>query len=263
MKIEIRREIRDAKQAMFFCSFGKDSSALLHALWPYLDKIVTVFIDCGDLYPDIIRWARTVGKRIPNFLYFQSPGDYWEEVRQKGFATDIGLPELGPLGEALAYEPVARKHKIRPWIEYVYERYWVHMMGLIKAYGADVVITGERRLDRPAAVDWTDEKGGVTVVRPLLDWTDEDVWGYIDEHKIPLAPTFRGRQPDRRDCYACMGSHDFTPGRIKELKEKWPELYHKVFVTEGFGEVLPVMVRLVRKKLENHEAILRIVEGRD
>lgn len=53
--------IEEAERPIFYCSFGKDSSVVLDALKPWLDKTLVVFIDCGGMFPDIVEWADREG----------------------------------------------------------------------------------------------------------------------------------------------------------------------------------------------------------
>ena len=245
--------IEDAHKPIFFCSFGKDSSSILHALKPYLHKTLVAFIDCGATYPDVTEFARGKGKSLPLFLYHQTPGDFWTDVREKGFPVGVDIPEIsGFAGETLGFDPFVYKHKIRPWTHCIYERVWLQVNKIVEDYKPDLFISGERSIDRPFA-KWQDKTGGETAVktlRPIFDWSDEDVWEYVEANKIELPLTFQGKQKDRRDCWACLGGHDFTPGRIKELKEDWPDLYHKLFIEEGFSEVLPQIEKHLKAQMK-------------
>lgn len=55
--------------------------------------------------------------------------------------------------------------------------------------GLDVWICGLRKGQSPTRKDMTtiewDEKNGLIKVNPLIDWTEQQVWEYIHEHKIP------------------------------------------------------------------------------
>jgi len=127
-------------------------------------------------------------------------------------------------------------------------------------YKPDLYISGEKRLDRPFANDWETRTHGVAkALRPVFDWSDSEVWEYIDANGIELAPTFRDRQADRRDCYLCFG-HGLTINRVQYLKDKYPDLYKKVFFEEGLSELVPIMVDQLRKTLGTWEQIQGLLE---
>ena len=235
--------IEEAQRPIFYCSFGKDSSAVLHALAPWLNKTMVVFVDCGGLYPDIVDWAENAGKHLPNFFYLNAPGSIWDDIKQKGWPTDIETEDLGELSDLMARDPLVKTSRVRLWTKCTYDRFWVPAYAFAQMYKPDLYISGEKRLDRPWATDWDQrDMGAGKSLRPLLDWSDEDVWAYLDKHGIPLTKTFQGRQVDRRDCYVCFG-HCVTAGRIDYLRQEYPDLYRKLFDEMGFRGVVSSMVK--------------------
>ncbi len=249
----------EAKRPIFFCSFGKDSSTVLHGLKPWLDKTMVVFVDCGGTFPDIVEWAKTEGAKLPKFFIVNAPGDIWNEIHTKGWSVDFELADLGRYAGLMMREPVAAHHKVRPWTECTYERFWLPSYIYSQMYQPDVFISGEKKLDRPYAQDWEARNhGAARAIRPLFDWSDQEVWEYIDANGIQLAKTFQGRQEDRRDCYLCFG-HSLTVGRIKYLKEEYPELFNKVFNEHGFRDVVPVMVKQLAEAKQAWEEIEKLL----
>jgi 3'-phosphoadenosine 5'-phosphosulfate sulfotransferase (PAPS reductase)/FAD synthetase len=239
--------IEEAQRPIFYCSFGKDSSAVLHAISPWLHKTMVVFVDCGGLYPDIVNWAHFAGEQLPKFFYLRAPGDIFEDILKKGWPTDIETEDLGELSDLMARDPLVKHSKVRLWTKCTYDRFWLPAYAFAQMYQPDLYISGEKRLDRPYATDWDQRHMGAgKSLRPLLDWSDEDVWAYIDKNDIPLAKTFVGRQADRRDCYVCFG-HCISAGRIDYLRQEYPDLYSKLFEEMGFKHVVAAMVGHLRK----------------
>lgn len=247
MKELILDGIEQAQRPIFYCSFGKDSSAVLHALAPWLHKTMVVFVDCGGLYPDIVEWAQFAGEKLPKFMYLNAPGNIWKDIQEKGWPTDIETEDLGELSDLMARDPLAKNTRVRLWTKCTYDRFWIPAYAFAQMYQPDLYISGEKRLDRPYATDWeTRNMGAQKALRPLLEWSDEDVWAYIDKHGIPLAKTFQGRQADRRDCYVCFG-HCVSAGRVDYLRTEYPELYQKLFHEMGFKDVVSAMVKHLNK----------------
>jgi 3'-phosphoadenosine 5'-phosphosulfate sulfotransferase (PAPS reductase)/FAD synthetase len=239
--------IEDAQRPIFYCSFGKDSSAVLHAIAPWLHKTMVVFVDCGGLYPDISEWAKNAGLHLPHFFYLNAPGSIWEDIRLKGWPSDIETEDLGELSDLMQRDDRVKHGRVRLWTKCTYDRFWIPAYAFAQMYQPDLYISGEKLLDRPFATDWEQrDMGAGKTLRPLLNWSDEDVWGYIDEHRIPLAKTFQGRQADRRDCYVCFG-HCISAGRVDYLRTEYPELYNKLFNEMGFKEVVGAMVEHLNK----------------
>jgi phosphoadenosine phosphosulfate reductase len=58
--------------------------------------------------------------------------------------------------------------------------------------GTEAWITGIRREQSPTradaeAIEW-DAPRGVWKFNPLAEWTDQDVWSYVNEHDLPYHP---------------------------------------------------------------------------
>jgi phosphoadenosine phosphosulfate reductase len=166
-----------------------------------IDKEATVFtLDTGRLFPetyDLIHRTNTkYGIKIK--VYFPEAARVEEMVGEKGIN--------------LFYESIENRklcchiRKIEP---------------LKRAFkGLDVWICGLRR-DQSVTrhdmklVEW-DEANGLIKLNPLIEWTEKDVWDYINENKIPYNPLHDkgypsiGCQPCTR---AIMEGEDVRAGR--------------------------------------------------
>ncbi|GET22966.1 phosphoadenylyl-sulfate reductase [Prolixibacter denitrificans] len=166
-----------------------------------IDKEATVFtLDTGRLFPetyDLIHRTNTkYGIKIK--VYFPEAARVEEMVGEKGIN--------------LFYESIENRklcchiRKIEP---------------LKRAFkGLDVWICGLRR-DQSVTrhdmklVEW-DEANGLIKLNPLIDWTEQDVWDYINENKVPYNPLHDkgypsiGCQPCTR---AIMEGEDVRAGR--------------------------------------------------
>jgi len=254
--------IEKAERPIFYCSFGKDSSAVLHGLRPWLDKTMVVFLDCGGMYPDIVAWADEYGKLLPKYIHVNAEGTIWNAVRERGWPVDVSVANIGKLGPNVMLEEVASRHKVREYTECINERIWAPAYIFAQMYQPDLFISGERQGDRPFAskADWTARTSGVrNSIRPIFDWTDDEIWEYIDANNIPLPQTYQGRQPDRRDCFTCFG-HNLTTGRVQYLKEAYPDLFNKIFKEEGLAEIVPVMIRNLKQATKTWEGIAELLE---
>ena len=166
-----------------------------------IDKEATVFtLDTGRLFPEtydlIHRTNSKYGIKIK--VYFPEASRVEEMVGEKGIN--------------LFYESIENRklcchiRKIEP---------------LKRAFkGLDVWICGLRReqsvtRQNMQLVEW-DEANGLIKLNPLIDWTEKDVWDYINENKIPYNPLHDkgypsiGCQPCTR---AIMEGEDVRAGR--------------------------------------------------
>jgi len=240
-------KIEKAQRPIFYCSFGKDSSVVLDMIKPWLDKTMVVFVNCGGVYPDVVEWADTKGAGLQHFMHIHAAGNIWDYIKKNGWSVDIEPEDLGELSEALMQDPLVYTSKVQLWSKCTRDRFWIPGYAFAEMYRPDLYISGERREDRPFADDWEIRTNAAPeAFRPILEWTDEQVWNYIDEHGIELPPSFRSRQSDRRDCFVCFG-HRLSPDRVDYLREAYPELYDKIFNELGFKEVVRAMVRHLSK----------------
>jgi len=250
----------EAEKPIFFCSFGKDSSVVLDGIRPWLQKTMVVFVDCGGTFPDIVEWAKQTGSKLPHFMIINAAGNIWDDIAAKGWATDVEIADLGRHSHLMMREEVARRHKVRPWTECTMERFWIPAYAFSSMYQPDLFISGEKVIDRPYATDWNERTHGASkAIRPIFDWTDEEVWEYIDAHNIQLPKTYQGRQEDRPDCYLCFG-HGLTVGRVRYLRDNFPGLFSKIFHEKRFAEVVPVMVRHLTEVRDTWAGVQKILE---
>jgi 3'-phosphoadenosine 5'-phosphosulfate sulfotransferase (PAPS reductase)/FAD synthetase len=252
--------INGAKRPVFFCSFGKDSSVVLHMLKDYLDSVQVVFVDCGGIYPDVVEWADRIGSSLPHYTHIHALGDIWQEIKDKGWPVDIELDEIGELSNVISYSPLAKTNRVRLWTKCVKDRIWTPAVLFNQLYRSDLYISGEKLSDRPYATDWDQRHMGAgKAFRPIANWTDQNVWDYIDAHDIKLPKSFTGRQADRRDCYVCFGNH-LTTSRVEYLRSEYPDLYNKIFNELGFKDIVSSMVKHLAKSHETWTAIEKLIQ---
>lgn len=149
---------RFGSRAALACSFQKEESVLLDMLMR-LDPSARVFtIDTGVLFPETYAT--------------------WREFEQRfGVKVEV-FDALDPAGEPWTADRCCGERKVA---------------ALDRALeGLDAWITGMRREQAPTRTDVTklgfDEGRGVWKANPLADWTERDVWRYINEHDVPYNP---------------------------------------------------------------------------
>jgi len=168
---EFQWNLDGAQKPLLFCSFGKDSSCILHLLkseQEWIDKTLVVFMDCGACYPDVLDFVHEQSKGLHYFFHFKHQTSYWDEVKEKGFPVDVDIPALSSFsGRQLGWNETVKSVTIRPWSHCLYERINVPMDRVVKHFKPDLVLTGERKKDRPFAI-WENKFNGVQGYRPFL-----------------------------------------------------------------------------------------------
>ena len=153
----------------FSNSMGAEDQVIMDMICK-IDKSATIFtLDTGRTFPETFDLIDRSNKRynINIKVYFPEASRVEEMVNKKGVN--------------LFYESIENRkecchiRKIEP---------------LTRAFsGLDAWICGLRREQSVtrkdvSAVEW-DENNNLLKINPLIDWSEEDVWDYIKEYKVP------------------------------------------------------------------------------
>jgi len=151
-------------------SFGAQAAVSLHLvtrLWP---EIPVVLIDTGYLFPETYRFADELAGRLKLNLkvYRAAESPAWQEARY-GREWEQGVEGL---------ERYNRRNKVEP------------MQRALRELGARAWITGLRRQQAKtrANLGVLGVQNDVVKVQPIIDWTDRDVFQYLQKHDLPYHP---------------------------------------------------------------------------
>jgi phosphoadenosine phosphosulfate reductase len=138
-----------------------------------IDRSTRIFtLDTGRLFPEAYDLMDRTSKKykINMEVFFPNAHEIEEMVAQKGINLFYDSIENRKL--------CCRLRKLVP---------------LARAMqGLDVWITGLRReqsvtREDMQVVEW-DENNNMLKINPLIDWTEQQAWDYVSEHKIPVNP---------------------------------------------------------------------------
>jgi phosphoadenosine phosphosulfate reductase len=139
------------------CSFQKEESVLVHMLSEIVDAPRVFTIDTGVLFPETLEtWKRFEDRfgLAVEVIDARSPDEPWTAQRCCGQA------KVDALEHALS--------------------------------GVDAWITGIRREQATTRAGSgkleRDERRGIWKFNPLTDWTEKDIWRYINKHDLPYHP---------------------------------------------------------------------------
>jgi phosphoadenosine phosphosulfate reductase len=139
------------------CSFQKEESVLVHMLLEVEPAARVFTIDTGALFPETLSTWRAFEERFGlniEVLDARSEEEPWTAARCCGQAKVDAL-ERGLEG-------------VEAWITGIR---WEQASSR----------EGARKIER-------DERRGIWKVNPLVDWTEKDLWRYINEHDLPYHP---------------------------------------------------------------------------
>jgi phosphoadenosine phosphosulfate reductase len=159
---------RFAGRIVLTCSWQMQSSVLVDMIDRIGAEVRIVELDTGLLFPEtyetrdrlIERYGLEVERIDPDQTVAEQERSEGPELWRRDPDRCCGLRKVAPLRRALE--------------------------------GMDAWITGIRRVQSPsrltARVVDLDESRGVVKIQPLVDWSDEDVMGYLLAHDVPYNP---------------------------------------------------------------------------
>jgi len=151
-------------------SFGAQSAAILHLVTKQRGDIPVILVDTGYLFPETYRFADELTARLGLNLKVYRPaiGIAWMEARL-GKLWEKGRDGLEQYNRLRKVEPMRRaltELDARTWIA-----------GLRRSQ------TAERR-----AIDFLELRDGRWKFHPVADWSDRNVWTYLQENNLPYHP---------------------------------------------------------------------------
>ena len=151
-------------------SFGAQSAVSLHMVTRQRPDIPVILVDTGYLFPETYRFIDRLSDQLALNLKVYRPqiGVAWMEAR------------LGRLGEegTDGLKQYNRLRKVEP------------MQRALDELGVRTWIAGLRRSQSRsrAGIDFIELRDGRWKLHPLADWSDRDVWNYLQQHDLPYHP---------------------------------------------------------------------------
>ncbi|MDP0499986.1 MAG: phosphoadenylyl-sulfate reductase [Verrucomicrobiota bacterium JB022] len=151
-------------------SFGIQSAVMLHLVSQNAPQLPVVFIDTGYLFPETYQYAEQLREILDLNLKVYQPvmtparqealfGKRWEQGKE-------GLQEYGLMNKV---EPMNRA---------------------LRELGATAWLSGLRRVQAETRENlaYIERQKRTTKLYPILDWTERDVYYYMQQHKLPQHP---------------------------------------------------------------------------
>jgi len=151
-------------------SFGAQSAVMLHLVTQQKADIPVVLIDTGYLFPETYQFVDELTAKLDLNLQVYRPGisGAWQEARH-GKRWQDGLAGL---------ESYSQDNKVEP------------MQRAIEELGVGTWFSGVRRnqsIER-ANTPFVENSGDRFKVYPIADWTNKDVYDYLQKHDLPYHP---------------------------------------------------------------------------
>lgn len=157
-------------QPVLTSSFGAQSAVSLHMISNEIPGIPVVLIDTGYLFTETYRFIDELVERLGLNLqvYRSTLSPAWQEAR-------YGRRWLEGVDGLDAYH---RDTKIEP------------MQRALNELAAGKWFAGLRRDQAQSRQDlhFVQRHGGIWKIHPIADWTDRDIYGYLQDHGLPYHP---------------------------------------------------------------------------
>lgn len=151
-------------------SFGAQAAVSLHMVTRQAPKIPVILVDTGYLFPETYRFVDEMSARLDLNLKVYRPqiGVAWMEARM-GRIWEQGVDGI---------ERYNRLRKVEP------------MQRALNELGVRTWIAGLRRSQSSSRsnLDIVSLRDGRWKLHPLADWSDRDVWHYLQTHDLPYHP---------------------------------------------------------------------------
>ncbi len=151
-------------------SFGAQAAVALHMTVQAKPDIPVILIDTGYLFPETYRFVDELTERLSLNLKVYRPqvGIAWMEARH-GKLWENGLEGIQRYNLLRKVEPMQRA---------------------LRELGVRTWIAGLRRTqsNSRAEIDILELRDGRWKLHPIADWTDRDVWQYLQQHDLPYHP---------------------------------------------------------------------------
>jgi len=218
----VTEELERYKRPIIACSWGKASIVMVHLVRKFCKDIGIVFANTGVEYRQTYAYRDKMLKEwnIKNYHELKPIKNFWQCIKEYGYPKFRQMSRQGP-------------HRTPKCCYYCKEK---PMINFIKENKIDLEFVGIQAIEsmvRRLAFLYTGErlfikKYGCFVVRPLMVWTDEDIWQYHKEFNIPKNKVYD--LTDRNGCMPCTG----FKGWKAVMRKMNPKMYE--FVAKDIGE---------------------------
>lgn len=195
-------------------SGGKDSEVVLYLCLQVNPNVLVVFNNTGVEYPDTVRFVANLEEAWAlNLIVTHPEKSFWQCTEQYGF------PRGTKHSRTKGTHPTARCC------------YWLKekpMLLTIRENGRLGYFTGESAIESWQRMFRARDKGvcihlkkeGICKIKPILWWTEEEVWSFIREFGLPFNEAYT-RGAHRVGCMPCTAYRSWE-GQLDKMN---PKLY--------------------------------------
>jgi len=212
--------IGDHKIVVLQFSGGRDSLATLHYMRPWWDRIIVLWTNTGDAFPETIAQMQQIKAMVPNFV--EANSDQPSQNARSGYPSDL-VPvwdtDIGRLYHT------GRMYKMQSAMACCNENIWIPMDKASRMLGATMVIRGQRDSETiKSSIRSGHEEGGITYLFPIQDWTREQVHDFLLKEGVPVPGNYDTMNTSL-DCQHCTAYLAENRGKFTYMRERHAPLY--------------------------------------
>lgn len=202
-------------------SGGKDSLVSLHLALQVDPNIPVCFYDSGLEFPENIEYIQYLANLYNINLHIIKSDPSILDILHKEATLDHKRTPVhlkASLVEAKIIEPSRKAHE---------------QFGAGRIWGLRAEESRERRMLLLGNKGSFESKTGERITSPVWNWTTDQIFGYIEEHNIPLNPVYSklrllGVEEKGLRVGSIIDGSNLDFGRITWLKRGWPEIYDQL-----------------------------------
>lgn len=205
-------------------SGGKDSTACLHLLKPWWDKVHVVWVNPGAPYPEMLEQMEFMRGLVPHFHEVLGNQPAW--VEQFGYPVDVAPLWHSNWGQSMRAEPTTRFH---PFVDCCHTNLWAPLAQAVTDLGATLVVRGQKIGD-PMVSKYPDgyTENGVTYAFPIHDWDDARVFAFLDAEGAYVPRQYAEGADSSFDCWNCCAYGSHNAARFTHMKRHHPVMWARM-----------------------------------
>lgn len=225
--MNIQDVIKEDTKIVVQFSGGKDSITALHKMLPWKDNVTVHYCDTGDSFPHVVAYVEGFCKSNGFKLEIIKPSiDVHEHIKLYGIPSDV-VPVWNSV--PLRFVMPQRIHiPIQSAGDCCNNMLWMPLhLAALKA-NPDVVVRGTKGSDAHISVSeyFQDTNTGLHFFSPVWNMTDEDIYKYLQDHKIRLPFQYNEGINHSLDCMRCSawGNTQSECQRVEFTRKYYPEV---------------------------------------
>jgi phosphoadenosine phosphosulfate reductase len=213
------------RNACVSCSFGKDSTVVLYLVRDLNPQIPVIFNNTGVEFQETLEFKEQLKREWNlNLIELKPEKSFWQIMDPK----QVKIPDGSKTAKPYYYSKHTHDRccyylKEKPFKDYVKGRFNFNFTGI-------TAMESRQRMLRACekGMEYYHKTHGLLKVHPILYWTPDEVWRFIEENSIPVNPAYQKYKIDRIGCVPCTSHKEWR----EQLAKVNPKMYQ--FIQERF-----------------------------